>query len=204
MNSTQWNKIRYTVYSPFYDVVEKVISKGRKQALHLLSPKNGEKILLVGCGTGLDLEYLNPQCDITAIDISPSMVARAKKRAQQKGIKARCIPMNAEKLQFNDNEFDCVVLHLILAVIPDPIACIKEAERVLKKDGRISIFDKFLKKDEQPSIFRKVMNIFSSFFFTDINRKLEPIISSANLEMIKYEPSLFGGFFIAAVAQKNN
>jgi phosphatidylethanolamine/phosphatidyl-N-methylethanolamine N-methyltransferase len=41
--------------------------------------------------------------------------------------------MDGQDLIFEDKTFDYVILHLILAVIPDPEKCLLEVERVLKK-----------------------------------------------------------------------
>ncbi len=38
--------------------------------------KSGEKLLILGCGTGLDLEYIPKGVDITAVDITPAMVSK--------------------------------------------------------------------------------------------------------------------------------
>ncbi len=103
--------------------------------------------------------------------------------------------MDGQKLEFAANTFDAVLLHLILAVIPDPVACIKEVERVLKPGGTVMVFDKFLPDGQQPSIFRKFANIFASTIFSDINRSIGAILTHTTLQVELNEPAAFKGIF---------
>ena len=49
-------------------------------------------------------------------------------------------------MSFADESFDYIVASLILSVVPNENKCFEEMIRVLKKDGRILIFDKFALK----------------------------------------------------------
>ena len=49
-------------------------------------------------------------------------------------------------MSFADESFDYIVASLILSVVPNENKCFEEMIRVLKKDGRILIFDKFAPK----------------------------------------------------------
>ena len=66
--------------------------------------------------------------------------------------------MDARQLAFPDSSFDAVVMHLILAVMPEPERGVIEAVRVLKPGGRIAVFDKFLGDEERPSLKRRLFN----------------------------------------------
>jgi phosphatidylethanolamine/phosphatidyl-N-methylethanolamine N-methyltransferase len=194
-----WNVIRYSLYAPIYDSIVGGFAEQRKQSIEGLELKPGEKVLIVGCGTGLDLPYIPQGVDITAGDITPAMVKRARKR----GIAADIRVMDGQKLDLPDSSFDAVVLHLILAVIPDPIACIKEVHRVLKPGGRIAIFDKFLGDEERASPLRKAASAVARVVATDLNRRLGPILEAGNLELLSNEPARFNGLFRLAKAKKS-
>ncbi len=202
INTTMWNRIRYTLYAPVYDLAEYLVGGARRQAIAQLAPQAGEKILLLGCGTGLDLQYLPQGVEIVAVDLTPAMVERTRRRAQALGQNVEALVMDAECLKFEAEQFDAVVLHLILAVIPDPQACIKEAERVLKPGGRMSVLDKFVAPGQRPSLMRKAFNILTNTLFSDITRSLEPLLGLTRLQVTEDKPALLNGAFRAVSAIK--
>lgn len=83
----------------------------------------------------MDLPYLIGDYQITAIDLTPAMLNQLQIRAAKLEMNINILEMDGQNLQFENNSFDCVILNLILAVIPDPKKCIAEAERVLKFNG---------------------------------------------------------------------
>jgi phosphatidylethanolamine/phosphatidyl-N-methylethanolamine N-methyltransferase len=155
---------------------------------------------VVGAGTGLDLPYLPEAVRITAVDITPAMVHRVAVRAEELQRSVGPCVMDAQRLAFPDGTFDCVLFHLVLAVVPDPVACIREAARVLKPGGRISIFDKFLPDDGTPSNSRRVLNWATNLLFSDINRQLGPLLTSASLTVIHEESSIMRGAYRVVLA----
>jgi phosphatidylethanolamine/phosphatidyl-N-methylethanolamine N-methyltransferase len=202
INTTRWNRIRYSFYAPFFDVIVRPLEKARRRAIELLAPKPGEHLLIVGAGTGCDLKYLPPGMHINAVDISPAMIDKVRQRAERLGLPVRAEVMDGEKLRFEDRVFDHVILHLILAIIPNPIVCAREVARVLKDGGTLSILDKFLPDGARPSWGRRVLNLPANFFFTDINQPLGPILEAAKLEKQYEEPALLRGTFKIVIAGK--
>ncbi len=192
MNNNTWNKIRYTIYTPIYDGIAGIFKASRRKSIDALNIKEGDKVLIVGAGTGLDLEFLPAGCQVIATDITPSMV---KKIENRKSNNVETMVMDGHKLDFENESFDKIILHLILAVIPDPVTCIKECERVLKVGGQIAVFDKFVLADHEVSQIRKGLNIISNFLFSDITRKIEEIISHTQLKIISNTAADFNGNF---------
>jgi len=195
INTNRWNKIRYTLFMPAYDLLAGPFRKLRERSINLLWPKPEEKVLILGAGTGLDLYYLRHCQNITAIDITPAMISRLKSRAYKLGLTVDAKVMDGQKLDFPNNTFDCIVLHLIIAVIPDPVRCLKETERVLKPGGRIIILDKFLPDSAKLSLLRKIGNLFTNFMATDITRKAGDIIKNTNLKKEEDVDAALGGMF---------
>ena len=200
INTNRWNRARYTVYAPFYDVVARRIGRGRRRAIELLNVQPGERVLIVGCGTGLDLELLPRDCAVTAIDLTPAMVEKTRARAASLGMQVDARTMDAARLELAEGSFDCVLLHLILAVVPDPYATIREAARVLRSGGRASVFDKFAAG--RPSRMRRALNVLTNALATDITRSLREIVGKSDLEIVREEPSVFGGVFRVAMLAK--
>lgn len=202
LNTIGWNRLRYNLYAPVYDLVAQRLDRGRRLALALADISEGESVLISGGGTGLDLPYLPAGARIVLTDISPKMVRQAEARAAQLGRAVDCRVMNAQALDVRDASFDVVVLHLILAVVPDAEACMAEAARVLRPGGRISVFDKFLPDGQSPSLLRRAAGFVTDTFFSDINRSLAPLAAHAGLQIEQRQPALAGGFFQAALLRK--
>jgi SAM-dependent methyltransferase len=103
---------------------------GKLFALLLEVPMNC-RLLDVGCNSGeLALMFKERNlCHVTAIDISPELVAKA----QSKGIDVLCA--DAEKLPFKNGTFDCVHLSEVIEHSYAPDKILKEIRRVLKPGG---------------------------------------------------------------------
>jgi phosphatidylethanolamine/phosphatidyl-N-methylethanolamine N-methyltransferase len=188
LNTNWWNRVRYSLYAPVYNQIVQVFNAPRQRSIELLALKAGERVLLVGAGTGIDLRFIPDGVMITAIDITPAMVTRIRAEAASLGRPVEALVMDGQALQLPSEQFDAVVLHLILAVIPDPVASIQEAVRTLKPGGRAVIFDKFLPESERPSVTRRILNGVTSVLFTSINRKLAPLLARVPLTVVHEEP----------------
>lgn len=196
-----WNRVRYSLYAPIYDRVvgrAPVFTRGRRRAHELAALQPGETVLLVAAGTGLDLPLLPPGVRVVAGDITPGMVRRLRARADQLGLDARVEAMDAARLPLDAASIDCVMLHLALAVVPDPVAAIREARRVLRPEGRASVFDKFLPDDRRPSALRRAVDAVANVVATTVNRQLGPLAASAGLRVVRWEPVGMSGLFVAA------
>jgi len=201
INSNGWNKIRYSAYQPFYDIIAKYFRPFRSKSIESLHIKSNDKVLIVGAGTGLDLEFLVGNKNITAIDITPSMLARLERRANKLGIEVTALVMDGSKLDFEEETFDIVILHLIVAVIPDAVSCLQETERVLKTKGKFTIMDKFLEPGSLPSFFRKILNPIFIFLATSITRDIDKLLSKTSL--IKERHEKLGSIFWLVQGKKS-
>ena len=192
VNNNTWNRIRYTLYQPFYDLAGNYFNNYRKLSIEGLNLRPADKILIVGAGTGLDLHYLNHQKNITAIDLTSSMVADLMGKAEELHLPVEALVMDGHELEFPDATFDVVILHLIVAVIPDPDRCLSEVRRVLKSNGRFTIMDKFIPANGQVSFVRRLLNPFTNFFFSDITRDANALLDQAGLAITHDEAHKLG------------
>ncbi len=196
-----WNRTRYQLYAPIYDAVARPLERGRERAIEQVAPTTDDRILILGCGPGSDLEYLPSEAEITAVDAVPAMVRRTRERADALGMTVDARVGDAQGLPFDDDAFDAVLLHLILSVVPDPQAVADEAARVLAPDGRVSIYDKFVPEDTEPSLLRRALNPVARFLFSDLTRELEPLLAQAGLEVVTPREAALSGLYTIALAR---
>ncbi|MET7426209.1 class I SAM-dependent methyltransferase [Dactylosporangium sp. NPDC005555] len=99
------------------------------------------RVLEVGIGTGRSLPHYRDGVALTGVELSPAMLAIARRRAADLGRDADLREGDAEHLPFADASFDAVVCALALCTIPDPAAAVAEMHRVLVPGGRLLLLD---------------------------------------------------------------
>jgi len=191
VNTNAWNRLRYTFWAPVYDILGRGLDRQRRLSLALLDLRPGERLLLVGAGTGAELPHVPPGVAVLATDLTPAMLRRARGKAGPGSLLA---VMDGHALALGDAAFDAAALHLVLAVIPDPARCLRETARVVRPGGRVCVFDKFVPDGEAPSALRRLGNLFTSPLFTDITRSLGAILAAAgpSFRVERDEPALLG------------
>jgi SAM-dependent methyltransferase len=117
------------------DPVRRASEDRRLEALvRLLSPRRGERMLDIGCGSG----WLAARCQASgarawAMDIAPAGVAAARIRFPDV---AHFLAGDAYRLPFAPNSFDAVVLSEVTEHLEDVTATLAEVRRVLRAGGR--------------------------------------------------------------------
>ncbi len=119
----------------------------------------GESVLDVGCGGGLDLiiaaQMAGPHGSAVGIDLVPEIVENARKNIKSAGLdNAEVKESGSESLPFQDNEFDIVISNGALYLSPLKEKTLCEIYRVLKPAGRFQFADVVLKDDLPESITR--------------------------------------------------
>lgn len=201
--NNRWNQFIYRLWAPIYaSTVNRIFMPGRKRAMDLLNLQSGERVLIVGVGTGADLPLLPEGVDVTGIDLSPEMLAKARLKRTRNMPAVKLIQGDAQTLLVDEAAFDVVILNLILSVIPDGSACLQSALRSLKPNGRAVIFDKFLPEGKSVSLIRKFLNLFGAMLGTDINRRLSDMMKDCPCETTHDEPSIAGGMYRMVMLNK--
>jgi len=194
-------KWSYSKLAPFYDlVISAPMRTARTQSLRSLPDEVPRKVLLSGIGTGLDLPLLPKLHSYTALDFSEAMLSRAKPRGND--LHVEWVLGDSMALPFSDAQFDHVVLHLIVAVVPQPSQCLSEAARVLKPGGTIILLDKFLQPNKL-SLLRRALNPLSRRIATRMDVVFEEVLSLVpELEKVSDVPLLAGGWFRGITLRK--
>ena len=191
----------YSLIAPFYDlVIERPMREARLRSLRALPTDKAGEVLLGGVGTGLDLPLLPALHRYTALDFNAAMLARARPRGAK--LHVDWVLGDSMALPFADAQFDHVVLHLIVAVVPQPEKCLREAARVLKPGGTIILFDKFL-RPQQSAWLRRALNPLTRHIATRMDVVFEKVLHAVpELEVISDVPMLAGGWFCGIVLRK--
>ena len=132
----------YRKTARLYDtLVEPPNAALRKIALKMCPPREGMKVLEVGCGTGANLQlYQNSGCEAFGIDLSPSMLEVARSKL---GDRADLLVADATEMPYADDSFDLVIAFLTLHEMPTAARddVLAEMVRVVNRDGRLLLID---------------------------------------------------------------
>jgi ubiquinone/menaquinone biosynthesis C-methylase UbiE len=193
--------LSYTLLAPLYDLfIAYPLNVARTRSLSSLPVDAAGKVLLSGIGTGLDLPLLPELHRYTALDFNAAMLTRAKSRGTD--LQVDWVLGDSMALPFPDEHFDHVVLHLIVAVVPQPAHCLSEAARVLKPGGTIILLDKFLQPKKSAPI-RRALNPLTRRIATRMDVVFEEVLAEVpTLQVVSDVPLLAGGWFRGIVLKK--
>jgi ubiquinone/menaquinone biosynthesis C-methylase UbiE len=142
MNKTEKIRKRYDRMAAVYDFFEQPMEKMMfKKWRGLIAQDLEGKVLEVGVGTGKNIPYYPDDIDITAIDFSEKMLARARGQAARLNKKIEFFQMDAQCMDFPDNTFDRVIATFVFCSVPDPVKGLQEIRRVCKPDGKIILIE---------------------------------------------------------------
>lgn len=100
----------------------------------------GKKLLEIGCGLGTDLlQFARSGAEVSGIDLTPASIELVKQRFALYDLPVRAQVADAERLPFEDGEFDVVYSFGVLHHTPNTPKAVKEVHRVLKPGGRALI-----------------------------------------------------------------
>jgi phosphatidylethanolamine/phosphatidyl-N-methylethanolamine N-methyltransferase len=135
----------YEKLAKFYDLVfGPTLHPGRLVALEHMGIKPGDRVLEVGVGTGINTSLYPRNCQVTGIDLSASMLEKARERVAREGLlNVRLIEMDAARLTFPDDAFDIVYAPYLVSVVPDPVQVVREMRRVCRPGGKIIVLNHF-------------------------------------------------------------
>lgn len=193
-------------FAKYYDAFMKPLehrymTKWRKE---ILSNARG-KVLEIGAGTGINFPiYRYGRCDeVFALEPNPFMIEKAEVRRKDASIPITILAGKAEKLPFPNEQFDTIVVTLVLCSVDDPKLALAEMKRVLKTAGTILLIEHV--KMKQP-ILATLQNLLNPVWKQicdgcHLNRNTEQSIKDAGLNIITKKSHLFS-FAISLIVKK--
>jgi phosphatidylethanolamine/phosphatidyl-N-methylethanolamine N-methyltransferase len=169
----------------------------RRQAAGALDLRENERLLIVGVGTGMELEHLPAWARGVGVDLSAGMLERARRRRAELGMRDLDLRvMDARTLDFPDESFEAVYLPLILTVVEEGARVFAEAARVARPKGRVVVADRFWPEERsRPPLVRAASWVLGHFAMR-FDRRLSEIRSGApSLEIEDYARVAPGAFF---------
>ena len=151
------------------------------------------EVLEIAAGTGRNLPFYPEGVRLTGIELSPEMLAIARRRARKTGIEADLREGDAQCLTFPDASFDTVVATLALCTIPDDRRAVAEAARVLRPGGRLLLLEHVRSPSLPVRLLQRVLDPLTVLLEQD-HLVREPLrhVESAGLVVERLERSKLG------------
>ncbi|WP_194455271.1 class I SAM-dependent methyltransferase [Paenibacillus marchantiophytorum] len=140
--------------------------------------EKGKRVLEVGCGTGRTACYLAEQgCEVTAIDIRPEMIAKAKIRAEKQGAQVDLQVADVCELPFEDLSFDVVLVESVTN-FAEAQKAVSEYFRVLKPGGRLYDREVIRVKDMSAGVHRALCSFYGVSKIYSVEEWRELLVNS--------------------------
>jgi phosphatidylethanolamine/phosphatidyl-N-methylethanolamine N-methyltransferase len=179
----------YEKLAGIYDVVfGPALHPGRVDAIRRMGILPGDRVLEVGVGTGINVSLYPRACSVTGIDLSSSMLEKARDRVARKDIRnVRLLQMDAANLKFADDTFDIVYAPYVISVVPDPVAVAREMHRVCRSGGKIVILNHFRSKNSVGAWIERAISPFTVHIGFKSDLDLPAFLAQAELKPTSIE-----------------
>lgn len=159
----------------------------------IASLKKGEKVLDLGSGGGFDCFLASRQVGdsghVIGVDMTPDMVSLARKNAEEDGYKNVEFRLGEiEHLPVADESVDVIISNCVINLSTEKEKVFKEAYRVLKVGGRLSISD-VVATAELPNEIKQDLEMMTGCIAgAEFVEKIRSIIHDAGFKDIKLTP----------------
>jgi phosphatidylethanolamine/phosphatidyl-N-methylethanolamine N-methyltransferase len=186
----------YRRWAPVYDATFGAFTRrGRRLAVEAVNGRGGS-VLEVGVGTGLALPWYAPHLDVTGVDYSAEMLAKAQAKVAALGLANVALGrMDARALDFPDARFDTVVAMHVISVVPEPERVVAEMARVCRPDGEVLILGHFLHQRGALGFLGRRMAPLADQLGWHPDFPKAPVLACDRLELIEEVPSPPFGMF---------
>ena len=144
-------------------------------------------VLEVAVGTGLNLPFYPADVTLTGVDLSPGMLAVARRRAADLGREVDLREADGQALPFPDESFDTVACTLSLCAVPDERLVIGQMWRVLRPGGQLLLLDHVGSNWWPVWAGQRLLEVFTSRSGEYQTRRPLPLVRAAGFEVVEAE-----------------
>jgi phosphatidylethanolamine/phosphatidyl-N-methylethanolamine N-methyltransferase len=194
----------YEKLAKVYDVIfGPTLHHGRLVAIERMAIKPDDRVLEVGVGTGINTSLYPTTGSVTGIDLSSSMLEKARERVRREGLRhVRLQEMDAAHLIFADDTFDIVYAPYLVSVVPDPVQVVKEMRRVCKPGGKIVILNHFRSANAILSRLERAISPFTVHIGFKSDLDLPGFLAQADLQPVSIEKVNFPKMWSLVICRK--
>ncbi|MGB8274552.1 MAG: class I SAM-dependent methyltransferase [Alphaproteobacteria bacterium] len=182
-------KRTYARVARIYDLLDLPFEYRRYRPIRrVLFEGVGGAILDAGVGTGRNMPFYPPDADVIGIDVSPQMLARARRRKASLGVAAELREMDVTATDFPNGRFDYVIATFLFCVLDDDdqLPALRELRRVCKPDGEIRLIEYAYSRDP---LKRFVMRLWAPWvrlmYGATFDRHTERYLEQAGLKLVE-------------------
>jgi ubiquinone/menaquinone biosynthesis C-methylase UbiE len=178
----------YSRIARFYDFLDALFEHFRYKPLRrkIFAGLSGT-LLDAGVGTGCNIPFYPEAAQVTGIDLSPAMLARAGRRKSKLGAAVELLEMDVMDLRFADERFDAIVSTFLFCVLEPQHQgpALEQLRRVCRPGGNIQILEYDLSEDP---VQRRIMKILAPWvrftYGAEFDCHTEQYLDAAGLELV--------------------
>ncbi len=178
---------RYDRVAPVYELLTPRAVWFSNQWRQKVWEETSGKVLEVGIGTGKNIPYYPDNIEITAVDLSEKMLQKAKQRAQKTNKDIKMHIMDVTNMDFPDSFFDTAVATFVFSSVPDPVAGLREVNRVLRPGARLVMLEYSQPRRQMQIYLRRFTDFVGSIIYGPFNKIRAEQLYMAGFENVREE-----------------
>jgi ubiquinone/menaquinone biosynthesis C-methylase UbiE len=183
------NIARYERIAPFYDLLDLPFERRRYSGLRpLLFERLEGELLDAGIGTGRNCAYYPAGAEVSGIDSSAAMLARAYQRCPTLASGGRLYQMDVTALRFPNASFDAAVASFLFCVLPEEqqVPALRELRRVVKPGGFIRLLEYVRPRGSWRRFVTRLWQPWIAWAYgASFDRNTEQHVPAAGLELVE-------------------